>query len=354
MLEEVRGVLAVELVLAGAREGCVDLVGELPAVDALEELDGLRLLGEVGELAARHVLEVHDVLEHLLRNATLAEDRARAVGKGENLRSELHEFFGREARDIARTGNDAALALKGLAALGEHVLREVDVAVAGRLGTDQRTAEGEGLARENAREFVREALVLAEEISDFAAADVHVAGGDVGIGADVAEELGHEALAEAHHLGVAAALAGGVGALLRVEVRAALAAAHRERRERVLEDLLEGEELEDGEVDRRVEAQASLVGTDRAVLLDAVAAVDADLARVVHPRNAEYNNALRLDDALENRVLFILRIRLEDRVKREEHFLGGLDELGFVRVLRLEILQDAVNVFAHFNLRFLS
>ena len=137
-------------------------------------------------------------------------------------------------------------------------------------------------------------------------------------------------------------------------LKAALAAAHRERRERVLEDLLEGEELEDGEVDRRVEAQASLVGTDRAVLLDAVAAVDADLARVVHPRNAEYNNALRLDDALENRVLFILRIRLEDRVKREEHFLGGLDELGFVRVLRLEILQDAVNVFAHFNLRFLS
>ena len=270
------------------------------------------------------------------------------------IRSELHELFGREARDVARTGDDAALALEGLAALCKHVLSEVDIAVAGRFGTDQRAAEGEALARENARPLVGEALVLAEEVADFATADVHVASGNVGVGTDVAEELSHEALAEAHNLGIAAALARGVGALLRVEVGTALAAAHRERRERVLEDLLEREELEDGEVDRGVEAEAAFVGADRAVLLDAVAAVDADLARVVHPRNAEYNNAFRLDDALENRVLFILRIRLEDRVEREEHFLGGLDELGFVRVLRLEILQDAVNVFAHFNLRFLS
>jgi hypothetical protein len=51
--------------------------------------------------------------------------------------------------------------------------------------------------------------------------------------------------------------------------RAALAAAHRQRGERVLEHLLEGEELEDAEVDRRVEAQAALVRADRAVHLDA-------------------------------------------------------------------------------------
>ena len=50
-------------------------------------------------------------------------------------------------------------------------------------------------------------------------------------GADVPVQLAHEALAEAHDLVVALAL--------RVEVAAALAAAHRQRGQAVLEDLLE-------------------------------------------------------------------------------------------------------------------
>src|SRR5690606_41500146 len=64
--------------------------------------------------------------------------------------------------------------------------------------------------------------------------------GDVGVLADMAVQLGHEALAEPHDLGVAAAL--------RVEVGAALAAADRHAGERVLERLLEPEELDDPEV----------------------------------------------------------------------------------------------------------
>ena len=59
-----------------------------------------------------------------------------------------------------------------------------------------------------------------------------------------------------------------------------------------LKHLLEGEELEDAEVDRRVEAQAALVGADRAVHLDAEAAVDLHLALVVQPRHAEHDHAL--------------------------------------------------------------
>jgi hypothetical protein len=91
---------------------------------------------------------------------------------------------------------------------------------------------------------------------------------DVGVRADVAEQLGHEALAEAHDFVVALALG--------IEVGAALAAAHGERGEAVLEDLLEGQELEDAEVDGRMEAQAALVRADGAVHLDAEAAVDLD------------------------------------------------------------------------------
>ena len=139
---------------------------------------------------------------------------------------------------------------------------------------------------------LREALVLAEQEADLTAAHADVAGGHVGVLADVAVELGHEGLAEAHDLAVALALG--------VEVRAALAAAHGQRGEGVLEDLLEGEELEHAEVDGGMEAQAALVGADGAVHLDAVAPVDLDLALVVDPGDAEHDDALGLDDALED------------------------------------------------------
>src|SRR3546814_9074946 len=70
------------------------------------------------------------------------------------------------------------------------------------------------LAGQHALEAVGDALVLAEHIADLAAADTDVACGDVDIGADMSVELGHEALAKAHDLGVALALG--------IEVRATL------------------------------------------------------------------------------------------------------------------------------------
>ena len=94
----------------------------------------------------------------------------------------------------------------------------------------------------------------------------------------------HERLAEPHHFVVALALG--------IEIGAALAAAHRERRQAVLEHLLEGQELQHAEVDRRMEPQAALVGADGAVHLDAEAAVDLHLAAVVDPRHAEHDRPL--------------------------------------------------------------
>jgi len=61
---------------------------------------------------------------------------------------------------------------------------------------DQRTAPVQGLAGQHAGELVADALVLAEEVADLAAADADVPRRDVGMRADVLAELGHEALAE--------------------------------------------------------------------------------------------------------------------------------------------------------------
>ena len=195
------------------------------------------------------------------------------------------------------------------------------------------------LAGEHADELVAHALVLAEHEADLTAAHADVAGGDVGELADVAAELGHEALAEAHDLVV--------GLALGVEVRAALAAAHGQRGERVLEHLLEGEELEEAEVDGGMEAHAALVGADGAVHLDAEAAVELDVALVVDPRHAEHDHALRLGDALEDLGLAVLRVLVQHDLERLGHFHRGLMELGLGRVLGLEPGHVFVDECAH-------
>src|SRR5690606_37873595 len=185
----------------------------------------------------------------------------------------------------------------------EHFLGEVDAAVAGCLGTNQAAAVGQALAGQHAAGVVRQALVLALQEADLASANADVTGRHVGVGTDVAEQLGHEGLAEAHHFVVALAL--------RIEVRTTLAAAHGQRGQGVLEDLFEGQELEHAQVDRRMEAQTALVRADGTAHLDAVAAVDVHSTGVVDPRYPEQDGALGLDHALEDASLEVFGVGFE-------------------------------------------
>ena len=187
--------------------------------------------------------------------------------------------------------NDDVLALEGVAAALEVLVHKVDQAVASGLGAGERAAKGEALAGEDAGPLVGQALVLTEHVGNLAAANAQVAGGNVGVGANVAIELGHEGLAEVHDLVV--------GLALGVKVGTALAAAHGKGGQAVLEDLLQAQELEHAQSDRRVKAQAALVGSNGRVELDAVAAIDLDLALVVDPGNTEHDDALGLDKALQ-------------------------------------------------------
>ena len=152
----------------------------------------------------------------------------------------------------------------------------------------------------------------------------------------MAAELGHEGLAEAHDFVV--------GLALGVEVRTALATAHRKRGQSVLEDLLEAEELDDGEIHGRMQTHAALVGADAAVELHAITAVDLHVSFVVYPRNAEHDNALGLDQALEQRCFLVFGMGFDDRLKRGKNLGNSLDEFGLVRVLLLDKLDDGLDV----------
>ena len=98
---------------------------------------------------------------------------------------------------------------KPLPSRREHPLDEIDRAVSGRLRARARAAIGQALAGQHAGLVaVGQALVLAEHVADLAPADADVAGRHVGVFAEVAVQLGHERLAEAHDLAVASGRSG--------------------------------------------------------------------------------------------------------------------------------------------------
>src|SRR5574341_1154597 len=96
-----------------------------------------------------------------------------------------------------------------------------------------------------------------------------------------------------------------------------------------------------------MEPQSALVGTDGAVHLDAVAAVDADLAAIVLPRDPEQDDALGLDHPLDDPGGAVLRAPLHDQVHRLEHLLHGLMELRLGGVLRADICDDPCHVLRY-------
>ena len=327
--DEALRILAVELVLRRAGQRDVDRQVPGPLAGLVRHADAARVVGHAPVAAPAHLDQRGELLAGealgIVRGAARVRDR-------HDLRAERHRLLDRELRDVAGARHRDAHALERHVPPVQHLLDEVDEPVAGRLGPDQAPAERESLAGEHAGGVVRELLVHARHVAHLARAHADVARGHVGVRAEVAVELEHQRLAEAHHLVVAAALG--------VEVRSALAAAHRQRRQRVLERLLEAQELEDRQVDRRVEAHPALVGADRARVLDAPGAVHVHRARVVDPRDAELDHPLGLDDAVEQPVVRVLGVRLDERPHALHHLAHRLVELGLLRIARAYALEE--------------
>ena len=132
-----------------------------------------------------------------------------------------------------------------------------------------------------------------------------------------------------------------------VEVGAPLAAADALSGQGVLEDLLKTEELDDADVDARVEAQAAFVGAQGRVELDAETAVDVDRSGVVDPRHAEDDLALGLDDALQERALGVVGVLGDDGLQGLQNLADRLVELGFATVAIDDLLVDLLDNSLH-------
>src|SRR3989344_7225551 len=118
----------------------------------------------------------------------------------------------------------------------------------------------------------------------------------------MAVELTHEGLAETHDLAITLALG--------VEVGPTLTTPEWQTGKRILPNLLEAEELENREINRRVEAQTTLVWPKCGIELDAITAVHPHFTLIVHPSNAENDCPFGLNNPLKNFASSYLLISL--------------------------------------------
>ena len=319
--EQRSGVVGVEFVLGRAGHG--DVARHAPRPFA-PEVGAAEVLGVLADAPAPHFLQVLQPGEPFRVDAVRVVDEPRRIGSRHHLGAEFGELLDAVEGHVAGAGDHRGLASHVVAAALQHLAQEVRRAVAGCLLAHQTAAEGQPLAGEDAREAVAEPQVGAEQIADLAGAHADVARRHVGFRADVAMQFAHHRLAEAHHF---------VGALAaRVEVRAALGAAHRQAGEAVLEDLLEAEELEDALGDRGMEAQAALVRADGVVELHPPGAIDAYPPGVVQPRDAKDDDAVRLRQPFQNPRFLVLGIRRQHRHQRFRDLVDRLVELRLARI----------------------
>jgi hypothetical protein len=144
-------------------------------------LTALELVGVLADAAALDVLELQEEGELLAIDAVLVVDEAGGVGQVTALPPRSRIFSTVYWATLPEPETRQVLPSRVSSRVVEHLGGEVDGAVAGGLGTDQRAAPVEALAGEHAGELVAELLVLAEQEADLAAAHADVAGGHVGV-----------------------------------------------------------------------------------------------------------------------------------------------------------------------------
>lgn len=330
--DEGLSLLAGDFVLGSGGEGNVDLPDVGPGAgtgDVLELLGELVAGGDGRELLALD-LEVGNEVDLLWSEGTLLlgeDERTLGVGKRSHGTAKLDDLESGVLSNVTGSGESNTLAGEGLLAVRDvfnHVLnvlknsRLVSVAtqncladektyvndtVTSGLGADQRTTPAAALAGEDTLPLVANLPVLSEQETNLTAGNTNVTSGNVSVSANVLGKFGHEGNTEAADFVV--------GLVLGIKVGTTLTTTHAQTGESILENLLETQELEDGEVDGRVETETTLVGTESRVELHTVATVDLGLVVVILPHDTELDDTLGDGDNGES--LAVIGVLFEER-----------------------------------------
>jgi len=147
-------------------------------------------------------------------------------------------------------------------------------------------------------------------------------------------KLPHEGLAESSNFVVTSSLG--------IEVTATFATAHAQASQGILKDLFKTQELEDGQIDRRVKAETALVWSESRVELHTETPVNLEFTLIVFPDHSELDNTLwNRDDLQADFVLWVLL--------KEAAGLDGRDKL-IVSLLELWLRRKVRHLCREFNL----
>lgn len=136
----------------------------------------------------------------------------------------------------------------------------------------------------------------------------------------------------------------------RIEITSALAAAHGEGGQCILEGLFEAEKFQDRQVDRGVEADAALVGADGRGVLDPVATIDMDVAVVVTTHDTR--NMMTRSGSISRSsspLLGILRVLRDVGPQAFDHFCCGLEKFRLPRVAGRYLFEESFDVLYRMN-----
>lgn len=327
------GLVAGDLVLGGGGESDIDAAGDVGPGAGTSDVLELGAEGSLGgDLSDLLALDLDlgngvDLLDGEGALLAVDDESTLGVGEGDDGTAELDDLKSGVLGNVSGAGDGNALAGEGVLAAGgvlDHVLNVVDNTVSGGLGADERTTPAATLTGENTLPLVADLLVLAEHEANLAAGNTDITGGNVGVGTDVLAQLGHEGDTEAADLVV--------GLSLGVEVGSTLTTAHVEAGQGILEDLLETEELEDGQVHGGVETEATLVGAKSGVELDTESAVDLDLGK------SELWQFRQFEKKIKSYLAFVI---LPDNAELDDT-LGDGDDLKGLAVLGLLLEKSGV------------
>jgi len=143
--------------------------------------------GIIADAAILTVLHIHQDREFLGRKAIFIDDRSARIGCRHHLGAKLHGLLDGVLRDVARARNRDPLPFQRFAGVQQHFLGEIHRAVSGRFRADQRAAETQALAGENAVCAIGELLDHSSDETDFAATNPDIASRDIGVRSDVPE-----------------------------------------------------------------------------------------------------------------------------------------------------------------------
>ena len=102
-----------------------------------------------------------------------------------------------------------------------------------------------------------------------------------------------------------------------------------------------------------MQAQAALVGADGAVVLHAVAAVDTDHALVIDPRHTEGDDALGLDEALQQTSLLVLFfVAFHNGFEVQQDLGSSLEELRLMGITDFQIFKNTLGIASHREISF--